>query len=65
MVNCKCKKSALDFEVYETSESGNSLTKIKAFSINENVVNITVNPSEKFQTITGFGSGFFLPKILS
>jgi glucosylceramidase len=58
MINCKSKKSALDFEVYETSESGNSLTKINEFSTDKNVVNININPNEKFQTLTGFGGAF-------
>jgi glucosylceramidase len=58
MINCKSKKSALDFEVYETSAGGNSLTKINEFSTDKNVVNIDINPNEKFQTITGFGGAF-------
>jgi glucosylceramidase len=48
----------LQFEVYETSANGNSLKKITKFSENENPVVITLNPEEKFQTITGFGGSF-------
>ena len=45
-------------EVYETSESGNALTKITDFSNDKTLVTITINPDEKFQTITGFGGSF-------
>ena len=48
----------LELEVYETSASGNSLKKISEFSLNENPIVITLNPNEKFQTITGFGGSF-------
>ena len=58
MYNCTSKKSALNFEVYETSAQGNSLTKIKAFSTDKNGVKINLNPKVKFQTITGFGGAF-------
>ncbi len=45
-------------EVYETSAQGNSLKKINSFSKGENQLVITLNPDEKFQTITGFGGSF-------
>ena len=48
----------LEIEVYETSEAGNLLTKITEFSENENPIVVTINPEEKFQTITGFGGSF-------
>jgi glucosylceramidase len=48
----------LNFEVYETSENGNALTKINAFSTDKNAVTININPNIKFQTITGFGGAF-------
>jgi glucosylceramidase len=48
----------LAIEVYETSEAGNSLTPITTFSKSENSLQITLNPIEKFQTITGFGGSF-------
>jgi len=57
MASCSDTKE-LEIEVYETSESGNSLTKITEFSANENPVIININPEEKFQTITGFGGSF-------
>ena len=55
--SCGTTKS-LEFEVYETSANGNSLQKISEFSLDENPIIITLNPDEKFQTITGFGGSF-------
>jgi glucosylceramidase len=55
--SCKATKD-LEVEVYETSAQGNSLKKITEFSKIENPVLITLNPEEKFQTITGFGGSF-------
>ena len=48
----------LDIEVYETSEKGNSLTKITQFSNEGTPVVVTINPEEKFQKITGIGGSF-------
>ncbi len=48
----------LNVEVYETSANGNSLKRITAFSVAESLVTVTINPAEKFQTITGFGGAF-------
>ncbi len=55
--SCKVSQE-LKATVYETSEQGNSLTKITEFSKSETPVVITLNPDEKFQTITGFGGSF-------
>jgi glucosylceramidase len=55
--SCKTTK-IMKVEVYETSAQGNSLKKITEFSKTENPVLITLNPEEKFQTITGFGGSF-------
>lgn len=48
----------LDVEIYETSESGNQLSRLTEFSVTKNKVEITILPNEKFQTITGFGGSF-------
>ena len=45
-------------QVYETSANENSLKQITNFSKNSNSIVITLNPDEKFQTITGFGGAF-------
>jgi len=55
--SCKATKD-LEVEVYETSAQGNSLKRITQFSKSENPVLITLNPEEKFQTITGFGGSW-------
>jgi glucosylceramidase len=55
--SCSSTKE-MKVQVYETSASGNSLKQIKSFSLYENPVIITLNPNEKFQTITGFGGSF-------
>lgn len=55
--SCKATKD-LEVEVYETSAQGNALKKIADFSKSENPLLITLNPEEKFQTITGFGGSF-------
>ena len=52
------KKETLSVEVYETSAGGNHLTRITEFGVGESVVTLTLNPNEKFQTITGFGAAF-------
>ena len=48
----------LEVEVYETSAHGNQLTRITEFSLGENPIEIKLAPTQKFQTITGFGGSF-------
>jgi len=57
MNSCSDKK-ILDAVIYETSESGNKLTEITDFSVSGNIVEITILPEEKYQTIIGFGGSF-------
>lgn len=57
MSSCMPKKT-FEMEVYETSSSGNKLTKINTFSLNDSLIHITLDTSEKYQTITGFGGSF-------
>ncbi len=57
LISCKAIKD-LEVEVYETSAQGNSLKRITKFTGSETPVIITLNPEEKFQTITGFGGSF-------
>ena len=47
-----CNQKQLDLEVYETSASGNKLTKVTNFSSSENQSKIILNPEKKYQTIT-------------
>ncbi|WP_410477245.1 glycoside hydrolase family 30 protein [Polaribacter sp. Hel1_85] len=58
MISCNKVDNKLVVDVYETSESGNKLTKITEFIADENSSIIKLNPNQKFQTITGFGGAF-------
>ena len=57
MVSCQSQKS-WKAEIFETSESGNKLTKINELSKIENSIKIKINPEQKFQKIIGFGGSF-------
>ena len=48
----------LEVEVFETSESGNKLTKRTYFVAEANPSTITLDDSKQFQAITGFGGAF-------
>ena len=58
IMSCNQKESELLVTVFETSESGNHLTKVSGFTAVESAATITLNPLEKFQTISGFGGAF-------
>ncbi|NNE32094.1 MAG: glycoside hydrolase family 30 protein [Winogradskyella sp.] len=58
MSTCSKQKELLNVEVFETSASGNQLTKITKFSSTDSVSTIELQPNKKFQTITGFGGSF-------
>lgn len=45
-------------EVYETSASGNQLTKIDLEPAHQNSIKITLEPQIEYQKITGFGGSF-------
>jgi glucosylceramidase len=57
-MSCSEESNKLQVEVYETSASGNKLTKITEFQQRDSSSIITLNPDKKFQTITGFGGSF-------
>jgi len=59
-MSCNKESNELQVEVYETSASGNKLTKVEAFldSAENDLVNIELFPEKTFQTITGFGGSF-------
>lgn len=48
----------IEVKVYETSADGNKLTEIETFEATGEVVEITLNPDEQFQKITGIGGSF-------
>ncbi len=58
MMNCTKKDDALKVEVFETSASGNKLSKVETVSASSEDINIVINANEAFQTITGFGGSF-------
>ncbi len=57
-MSCAENEKQLAVEVYETSESGNKMTKITEFVSADSISNIILNPNKKYQTITGFGGAF-------
>jgi len=59
IMSCKTEeKTELMVEVFETSASGNKLTKISDFPEADSTSVITINPNKKYQKITGFGGAF-------
>ena len=61
ILGCQTNQEKLVVDVYETSASGNNLTKLEKFSSDENqenTIKVTLLPAEKRQTITGFGGSF-------
>jgi glucosylceramidase len=50
--------TTLQVDIYETSESGNKMTKRTEFPSVASKVRISILPEEKFQTITGIGGSF-------
>ncbi|CAL2064779.1 glycoside hydrolase family 30 protein [Tenacibaculum sp. 190524A05c] len=57
LMNCTTKQE-LNVEVFETSASGNKLSKISEFSRTETSSKIVLDTSKRFQKITGFGGAF-------
>lgn len=61
VMSCNTEKKeskSLEVEIYETSESGNKLTRITEFSKVDSSTVIKLLPEQKYQTITGFGGSF-------
>ncbi|MFK7832743.1 MAG: glycoside hydrolase family 30 beta sandwich domain-containing protein [Winogradskyella sp.] len=58
LISCNQKEEKLKVEVYETSASGNKLTRIIEFTTVDSASIVTLLPEEKHQTITGFGGSF-------
>lgn len=58
---CKSEQNAvtaLEVEVYETSQKGNQLTRISDFPQSNDSLVIQLRPEKELQTITGFGGAF-------
>jgi len=63
MMSCKTNKEEvldldLDVTVYETSRSGNQLSKIDSLPLESSTSAIVIDTSKTFQTYTGFGGAF-------
>lgn len=61
LVACNEKKekdNMVHFEVFETSATGNKLSKITKFQKTDSVASIVLKPELTLQTITGFGGAF-------
>ena len=58
MASCNEKQEQLEVEVFETSASGNKLTKITEFQPSDSLETIKILPNKEYQTITGFGGAF-------
>lgn len=58
MVGCKKEKKKWSAEIYETSASGNKLTKIEDFVEVNDKVSLFINPKKQYQTLTGIGGSF-------
>lgn len=59
VMSCNLEKNDnLKVEVYETSASGNKLTRITNYSEADSATVIKILPEKTFQTITGFGGSF-------
>ena len=58
LMNCSNKEQVLSVEVIETSAAGHQLTRIDAFEKLDNGSEITIDPSNEYQKITGFGGSF-------
>lgn len=55
--NCMNQKK-WEAEIFETSESGNKMTRLTEFKAINDKVEIFIMPEEKYQLITGFGGSF-------
>ena len=58
MLECNAQPKQLKADVFETSATGNKLTRRSDFSANKKSAVIQLLPDQKFQTILGFGGSF-------
>ena len=50
------KKAAV--KIFETAANGNKLEQIKESPLSVGAAHISINPKQRYQTITGFGGSF-------
>lgn len=58
LIGCNTKTKDLEFDVFETSASGNKLKKVTEFASAQKEVTVKLLPKDKYQIITGFGGSF-------
>ena len=58
IMSCTSVDNQLVADVFETSASGNKLTRVSEFTLEKNMSIIKLDPNHRFQTITGFGGAF-------
>lgn len=58
LTGCNTKTKELQFDVYETSASGNKLKKVTEFASAQEAATVKLLPKDKYQVITGFGGSF-------
>lgn len=58
LIGCNTKTKDLEFDVFETSASGNKLKKVTEFASAQKEVSVKLLPKDKYQIITGFGGSF-------
>jgi glucosylceramidase len=58
LTGCDMNNNEMNIQVFETSESGNQLTEMKEFQESDQRVEVTINPADTYQEITGFGGSF-------
>ncbi len=54
IIACNPSHKDMKIEIYETSESGNKLSKVKCIPIEKDAIQIDILPNQKFQEIYGF-----------
>ena len=58
LIGCNTKTKELQFDVYETSASGNKLKKVTEFASAQEEATVKLLPMNRYQVITGFGGSF-------
>ncbi len=57
LLSCQNQEKTISIEAFQTSESGDKLSPIKAIE-NESDLRLKINASQNYQTIQGFGGAF-------
>ncbi len=52
------QENKVTVQIFETAANGNKLQRIKESPVSANAAQISINPKQRYQTITGFGGSF-------